>query len=82
MPNCPHCSRSFGSAHALKIHIGRSHKSAAAKAGRGRKKKAKRGRPPGKKGAAADLTEVSTAALAAELRRRAEIADRLKSIVG
>ncbi len=80
MPKCPHCARSFDGGHALKIHIGRTHKSeapAASKPVPGRR----RGRPPGRPSAGtAELNSVSTAALLAELRRRAEMFDRLKSL--
>ncbi len=84
MPKCPHCARSFDGSHALKIHIGRTHKSeapAASDPGPGRR----RGRPPGRRpgrppAGAADLTTVSTAALLGELRRRAEMFDRIKSL--
>ena len=82
MPKCPHCARSFDGSHALKIHIGRTHKSAAPAASNpGRR----RGRPPGRRpgrpsAGAANLSAVSTAALLGELRRRADMFDRIKSL--
>ena len=90
MPTCTHCGRSFGTPHGLKIHVGRSHESAARKArAAGGQKRKRRGRPPGRpKGSGRKMTQrrssglakVSTADLVAELRRRAELGDRLKSI--
>ena len=78
MPKCPHCARSFDGSHALKIHIGRTHKSEAPAASDPPRR---RGRPPGRPSAgAADLSAVSTAALLGELRRRADMFDRIKSL--
>ena len=79
MPNCPHCSRTFGSAHAVKIHVTKAHGSAAPAAKGGKRKAARRNRSlQSHQG----LTEVSTDELLAELGRRAKIADRLKTLVG
>lgn len=84
MPKCPHCPRSFDSSHALKIHIGRTHKdeaSAASNPGTGRPRGRPPGRGPGRPSAgAANLSAVSTAALLGELRRRADMFDRIKSL--
>jgi hypothetical protein len=62
------------------------HKSAATKKGvAGGKKRKRRGRPPGRpkgvRSGTSSLARVSTADLAAELRRRAELADRLKNLL-
>ena len=67
MPKCPKCDKVVKNAHALKIHIGRMHKTNARRA-------TKRSSP------GFDLTAASTLALLAELRRRADVYDRLKGL--
>ena len=87
MPSCPHCSRSFNGTHALRIHIGRAHKSEAAEAG-GTRKRAKRGRRRTATAAVAasastgpNLSRVATTDLVAELARRASSLDKVRSII-
>lgn len=84
MPSCPHCPRSFSGTHALRIHIGRAHKSEAAAAG-GKRRKAKRGRPRavagGGAGAGPNLSRITTADLVAELARRATRLDKVRDII-
>ena len=67
MPKCPKCDKVVKNAHALKIHIGRMHKT-------GARRQTKR-RLTG-----TGLSSVATAALLAELRRRADAYDRLKAL--
>ena len=79
MPKCPQCSREFKNAFALKIHVGRMHQSAGDKP----TAKRRRGRPPGRPSrSTTELELVSTAALLAELKRRADAFDRLKDLAG
>ena len=63
MAKCKVCGKSMKNDLAMKIHIGRMHKTKA------------RRKAPG-----TDLTSVSTSALLAELRRRADVYDRLKAL--
>ncbi len=67
MAKCNVCGKSMKNGFALKIHMGRMHKTSA-------QPSAKR-RSPG-----TDLTSASTSALLAELRRRADVYDRLKAL--
>ena len=67
MINCNVCGKSMKNDLAMKIHMGRMHKS--------KVRKKANPRSPG-----TDLTSVSTSALLAELRRRADIYDRLKAL--
>ena len=77
MPKCPQCSREFKNAFALKIHVGRMHQSAGAKPAT----KRRRGRPPGRPSrSTTELGSVATAALLAEIKRRADTFDRLKDL--
>lgn len=67
MAKCKVCGKSMKNEFAMKIHMGRMHKTKA-----GGKAKP---RSPG-----TDLTSVSTSALLAELRRRSDVYDRLKAL--
>ncbi len=67
MAKCKVCGKSMKNDLAMKIHIGRMHKT-----------KAQRSAKPRSPGT--DLTSASTSALLAELRRRADMYDRVKAL--
>ena len=67
MPKCSQCGKVMKNDLAMKIHVGRMHKTGAQRKGEPRS-------------TGSDLTSASTSALIAELRRRADAYDRLKSL--
>ena len=70
MAKCKVCGKSMKNDFALKIHMGRMHKG---------------GRPSAtvkmKTKASGDLSSVATSSLIGELRRRADVFDRLKGLI-
>ncbi len=72
MPTCPECNRSFKSAHAVKVHVGKTHSKES--------KPAKRQQRPAATGP--NLARISTPDIVAELSRRATSLDKVRDLIG